>query len=48
MWYTLIGLLIVLVTGAIVSLVSGPTDPDLLDPNLLFHFIRRRVGQKQV
>jgi len=46
-WYTLIGALIVLVVGTIVSLITGPQDPDQLDPKLVYPFMRRWIGKKR-
>ena len=36
MWYTLIGLLIVLVVATIVSFLTGAQDPRQLDPKLIY------------
>ncbi|XP_046643614.1 sodium-coupled monocarboxylate transporter 1-like [Daphnia pulicaria] len=35
LWYTMIGMLIVLILGTIVSFLSGPQNPQKLDPKLL-------------
>lgn len=38
LWYTMIGMLIVLILGTIVSFLSGPQNPQKLDPKLLCKF----------
>lgn len=47
MWYTLIGVLIILVVGTVVSFITGPQDLDQLDPKLVYPFMRRWIGKKR-
>jgi len=47
MWYTMIGTFIVLIVGTLVSLLTGPQDPDQLDPKLCYRFLRRWIGKKR-
>lgn len=37
LWYTLIGMLIVLIFGTAVSFISGPQNPQKLDANLFLY-----------
>jgi len=39
-WYTLMGMIIVLVVGTLVSLITGRQDPSKLDPRLLSPILR--------
>lgn len=48
LWYTLIGILIVLLIGTLISFLTGPQDPGLLNPKLVCRFIQKRVGHKLV
>ncbi len=48
LWYTLIGFLIALIVGTLVSFVTGAQDPSKLDPRLVWPFLRQRVGIKRV
>ncbi len=47
LWYTLIGALIVIVLGTLVSLLTGLQNPDELNPKLVFRFLRRWIGRKR-
>ncbi len=47
MWYTIIGIVITLVIGTVVSIVSCPQDPGQLDPKLVFPFLRRWIGKNR-
>lgn len=48
LWYTLIGFLIALIVGTLVSFATGAQDPSKLDPRLVWPFLRQRVGIKRV
>lgn len=45
MWYSLIGAVITVVVGALVSLITCPQHPSKLNPKLVFPCIRRWVGK---
>lgn len=47
-WYTLMGLIITLVVGTLVSLISGCQDPQQLNRQLLAYNIACRANKKQV
>ena len=48
LWYTLMGFIIALVVGTLVSFMTGYQDPSKLDPKLVWPFLRSRVGLKRV
>ena len=48
LWYTCMGALIVLILGTLSSWISGAQDASLLDPRLVFRFLRNRVGKNRV
>lgn len=45
MWYTLIGALLTILIGSLVSIFTCPQDAGQLDPKLVFPFLRRWVGR---
>jgi len=45
-WYTLMGMIIVLVVGTLVSLITGRQDPSKLDPRLLSPILRCGSNKK--
>ncbi len=48
MWYALIGAVITIVIGTVVSIITCPQDVGQLDSNLVFPFLRRWVGRSRL
>ena len=46
MWYTLLGTIISIVVGGLVSLITCPQEPSKLNPKLVFPVLRRWVGKE--
>ena len=47
MWYTLIGAVLTILIGSIVSILTCPQDAGQVDPKLVFPFLRRWVGRSR-
>lgn len=47
LWYCLIGTLVALIVGLIVSFMTKPLNPKDVDPKLLAPFVRKMIGQRK-